>query len=245
MTPRAPRPAPAPGDPPVAAPARAAAAVPTIAVQHGRGRPKLEALDGGLGAAAPGTPPGKPQPLPPPPAAAAPVFGPEGPPQTERRPWTPEEAALAATGAHNIGWSAGLFMRKELTERELLEKAYADPKELESAAPSIGRILDKTPLEPGGAGTLGLIGDILVTAQAMLSLEVRHATLVQEARKRLKAKDRPQSGARTGPADAPQPRPPEAPPRPFAPQEEPEEGPDDAAFHFRPDQLAILKAPAQ
>jgi hypothetical protein len=158
-----------------------------------------------------------------------------------RRPWAPEEAALAATGAHNVAWTGAFFMRKELTQRELLEKAYADPKELDAAAPSIARLLDHTPLEPGGEGTLGLLGDVLVTAQAFISLEVRHATLVEEARKRLK-----KQGQETGPrGSAPEPPRPPAPMRPLPPDEDQEqdvdEGPDDGAFHFRPDQLAVLQ----
>ena len=230
MTPAAPRAA-----RPAAAPSPD---TPTIAVQKARGKPKLELLEGAGGAAAPGAPPGTPttpQPLPPPPAAAAPVFGPEGAPQEARRPWTPEEAALAATGAHNVGWTGAFFVRKEITQRELLERAYADPKELDAAAPSIARILDRTPFEPGGSGTLGIIGDVLVTAQAVISLEVRHATLVEEARKRLKEK-----GAETGPrGKAPPPpaprreRPPEAPP-------EPDAG-DDGSFRFSAQDLAVLQ----
>jgi hypothetical protein len=134
------------------------------------------------------------------------------------------------------------LLRHELTQRELVEKAYADRKELDAAAPSIARVLDKTPLQPGGAGALGILGDLLVTAQAFVTLEVRHASLVEEARKRLKA-NRPEK--RTGPApDAPQRRPDTTPAPPPAAESYPEEegGEDgEGAFHFRPDQLSVLK----
>jgi hypothetical protein len=218
-------------------PAPATAPSPTIAVQKARGRPKLEAIDGGLGPGGPAAAPaGPPQPLPPPPAAAAPIFGPEVQPEPVRRPWTPEEAALAATGAHNVAWTGAFFLRKELTQRELLEKAYADPKELDAAAPSIARILDHSPLEPGGAGTLGLLGDVLVTAQAFVSLEVRHATLVEEARRRLKEKGHEAGPRPSGSAPA---RP--APVPPSTPREDDDVEPiDDSAFRFRPDQLQVL-----
>jgi hypothetical protein len=213
---------------------------PTIAVQKTRGKPKLEVVDGsGSGpAAAPGAPPVAPKPLPPPPAAAEPIFGPEGTPEVPRRPWTPDEAALAAAGAHNVGWTGAFFVRKELTQREMLEAAYADPKELDAAAPSIARVLDKTPLEPGGSGTLGLLGDILVTAQAVLGLEVRHASRVEEARQRLK-KQGQQTGPRAGAPSPPPDRPrPPAPPGP--PLEDDAGAMDDAAFSFSPDQLSLL-----
>jgi len=229
-------------DPP-GLPAKPVTPSPTIAVQKTRGKPKLEVLEGAT-PAAPGAPPVAPKPLPPPPAAAEPVFGPEGTPEVPRRPWTPDEAALAATGSHNVGWSGAFFVRKELTKRELLEAAYADPKELDAAAPSIARVLDKTPLEPGGAGTLGLIGDILVTAQAVLGLEVRHATRVEEARKRLEKLEK--QGSETGQRAATPGRPAapaSRPERPAAPPSE-DEGPDamdDGAFRFSPDQLRILR----
>jgi hypothetical protein len=209
---------------------------PTIAVQKVHGKPKLELPEGAGGATAPGPSPAAPaQPLPPPPAAAAPVFGPEGEPPQTRRPWTPDEAGLAAAGAHNVGWSGALFVRKELTERELLEAAYADPKELDAAAPSIARVLDKTPLQPGGSGTLGLLGDLLVTAQAFVQLEVRHASRVEAARKRLKEKGQ-EPGARAGSAPAPprKERPSTPPP---ARDMEPE---GDGSFRFNPAELQVL-----
>jgi RNA polymerase sigma factor (sigma-70 family) len=70
-----------------------------------------------------------------------------------RSPWTPEEAALAVTGAHNAGWTAGLALRHE---EALLEAAYAEPKELDNAGRSLGRLLDHSRFVPVGTELLAI-----------------------------------------------------------------------------------------
>ena len=215
--------------------AGADAAGPTIAVQRAAGRPRLEVVDGGppRGGPAPG-------PLPPPPAAAEPVFAAPGGPEPARVPWTPEEASLAVTGAHNAAWTGALVLRGE---KELLEPAYADPKELQAASGNLARLLDHTPLQPAGAGPLGILGDLLVAGQAVIALEVRHASLVSAARRRLLH-------------EVEAPRPPSAPAAPRAPAAAPPSTPapggrpattppppaDDGegGFRFSREQLAVL-----
>jgi hypothetical protein len=173
--------------------------------------------------------------------------GPDAAAAPERRPWTADEATLAVTGGHNAGWTAGLTLSHNL-RRELLEAAYAKPQELATAGDALARLLDHTPLEPGGAGPLGIISDVLVSAQAVIGLEVRHQGLVREAARRLE--DRGGSGSaprpapgpvRPGPHMAPAPPPPPPPPPPSRaeapPEPEPEEG---AAFRFDRKALQVI-----
>ena len=219
-----------------------AAEPPSIAVQKASGKPRLEVMEGG---APPGTPGSPPSPLPPPPAAAEPLFGPQGELEQVRRPWRPEEAALAVAGAHNAAWTGALFIRHE---QELLEPAYADPKELAPASESLARLLDHSPLEPGGAGPLGILGDLLVSLQGVVSLEVRHLRLVDDARQRLSQHAGAPPRAATPAPPRPAPPPASMPPRPSAGtppaprQPPPDQADESGGYHFSADQLAVLAA---
>jgi hypothetical protein len=216
-------------------------AAPQIAVERAAGKPRLEVLEGNP-AQAPGAK-GAPavEPLPPPSQTAAPPFSePTAPQQEVRRLWSPEEAALLFTGAHNAAWTPYHLLRKE---QALVEARAAEPKELDAAAPALGRLLDRQPLvQPGGEGPLGIFGDLLVATQALVTLELRHQELVEQARRRLARENgsHPQPAARPAPAAGPPPSAPPAPPRHAGPQAASEEQEDEGGFRFTGPALEVL-----
>jgi len=144
----------------------------SVAVEPTAGAPRLEPYSGPLP---------RDDKLPPAPAA-----GPEpadGVPGGEEAPaplWRPDEAALFVTGTHNLGGSVVL-----MREPPALRAWIADPAELDTAAPALARLLDRTPLSPAAGGAAGLLVDLVMSANAIIDLEARHIDAVRAARRRV------------------------------------------------------------
>jgi hypothetical protein len=159
-----------------------------IAPQPTTGKPRLEEKPEGAAAAQASPPPSQ-------------LAGDAGTPAEAVAPapagWTPEQAALATTGLHN---GVGVVLYKHPEQR----KAHlADPRELDDAAPSLARVYDKLlPFLQPGAGPLGLIGDLLISGQAVVQMEVRHFEEVRKATARIE-RELERGAAHPRPAAAP------------------------------------------